>query len=84
MASLQSFIADLDRAGELVRVSSPVSPLLEVTEIADRLALSAAPVASSPAEAVDPGRGALGGPAVLFEQVEGLSLIHISEPTRPY
>lgn len=71
MACLQSFIADLDRAGELVRVSCGVSPLLEVTEIADRLALSAAPIASSPAESFDPGRGSRGGPAVLFENVEG-------------
>ncbi len=71
MACLQTFIADLDRSGELVRVTCPVSPVLEVTEIADRLALSAAPRASAEAERFDPDRGGSGGPAVLFEQVEG-------------
>ncbi len=54
-----------------MRVSCPVSPLLEITEIADRLALSAAPVASTRAGQFDADRGSLGGPAVLFEQVEG-------------
>ena len=66
MACLRTFIADLDRAGELVRVSCPVSPLLEITEIADRLALSASPVPSTRAGQFDADRGSLGGPAVLF------------------
>lgn len=71
MADLQSFISELDATDELIRVGCPVSPILEVTEIADRLALSPSPVASTPAEAFDPGRGNLGGPAVLFENIEG-------------
>src|SRR5262245_23867741 len=36
-ASLRNFIEDLERAGELVRVRAPVSPLLEMTEIQTRL-----------------------------------------------
>ena len=71
MADLQTFISELEAAGELARVRCPVSPILEVTEIADRLALSAAPNPSTRAEEFDPGRGGLGGPAVLFENVEG-------------
>lgn len=34
--NLQSFLTYLERNGELVRVSKPVDPCLEVTEIADR------------------------------------------------
>jgi 4-hydroxy-3-polyprenylbenzoate decarboxylase len=36
-ASLRDFIADLERAGDLVRVKAPVSPVLEMTEIQTRL-----------------------------------------------
>ena len=36
-ASLGEFIARLDRAGELRRITAPVSPILEITEIADRV-----------------------------------------------
>lgn len=35
--NLQEFIQDLDEAGELRRISTEVDPLLEVTEIADRV-----------------------------------------------
>jgi 4-hydroxy-3-polyprenylbenzoate decarboxylase len=35
--NLQQFIAALDAAGELVRISSPVSPDLEIAEIVDRI-----------------------------------------------
>ena len=71
MPDLRTFISKLDSAGELHRVQTPVSPILEVTEIADRLALSKAPSPSHNAEAFDPGRGGLGGPALLFENIEG-------------
>lgn len=37
---LQSFIAALERRGELCRVAAPVSPVLEITEIADRVGKS--------------------------------------------
>jgi 4-hydroxy-3-polyprenylbenzoate decarboxylase len=36
-ASLRDFIEDLERTGRLVRVSHPVSPVLEMTEIQTRL-----------------------------------------------
>jgi 4-hydroxy-3-polyprenylbenzoate decarboxylase len=49
---LQSFLTFLEDKGELVRVTERVSPVLEITEIADRLVKR-------------------GGPAVLFEDVEG-------------
>ena len=71
MADLHDFISDLERSGDLVRVGCPVSPMLEVTEIADRLARTAAPIPSTRAGEFDPGREALGGPAVIFENVEG-------------
>ncbi|NIM49290.1 MAG: menaquinone biosynthesis decarboxylase [Gemmatimonadales bacterium] len=41
LANLREFIGALDRAGELVRISRPVSVVLEVTEIADRCVKSA-------------------------------------------
>lgn len=50
--SLRDFIKFLEEAGELVRVTAPVSTHLEMTEIQTRLL-------------------AEGGPAVLFENVEG-------------
>ncbi|HPJ03212.1 MAG TPA: UbiD family decarboxylase, partial [Candidatus Limiplasma sp.] len=35
--NLQAFIRRLAQAGELMRVSAPVSPVLEITEITDRV-----------------------------------------------
>ena len=67
-SSLTDFAHHLEQRNELVRVSTPVSPNLEITEVVDRI--SKGPSARNK--------------ALLFEQVEGLSLIHISEPTRPY
>ena len=57
---LREWIARLDRAGELTTISQPVSPYLEMAEIADR-------AAKMPGSA---GKGA-GGPALLFENVTG-------------
>ena len=51
---LREFISLLEERGELVRVSTPVSADLEITEITDRMVKS-------------------GGPALLFENVEGHS-----------
>jgi 4-hydroxy-3-polyprenylbenzoate decarboxylase len=34
--SLEQFVAELDRCGELIRLSQPVATELEITEIADR------------------------------------------------
>ncbi|NJO39043.1 MAG: UbiD family decarboxylase [Rhizobiales bacterium] len=54
-ASLREFIQRLEQSGRLVRVTAPVSPKLEITEIHTRLL-------------------AEGGPAVLFENVEGSAM----------
>ena len=70
-ATLGDFLARLDEAGELHRVSGAVSPMLEISEIADRHAKSPAPRASEHAAAFDPARAGGGGRALLFEQVEG-------------
>ena len=40
---LQSFIQELDRAGELRRIEATVSPLLEITEITDRVSKAHGP-----------------------------------------
>jgi 4-hydroxy-3-polyprenylbenzoate decarboxylase len=57
---LRSFIAALERAGELKKIGTEVDPILEITEITDR---------------VSKGRGgkggAAGGPALLFQNLKG-------------
>jgi 4-hydroxy-3-polyprenylbenzoate decarboxylase len=69
---LPALVADLERMGELVRISAPVSPVLEIAEIADRVSKSPAPsLPSAAARRNDPRFHHLGGPAILFEQVEG-------------
>lgn len=69
--SLGNFLDALDRAGELVRIKAPVSPLLEITEIADRVSRSPAPSVGVTGREVDPDHAGLGGPALLFENIEG-------------
>ena len=54
---LREWIAALERAGELRRIRAQVDPILEVTEIADRVSKSKTPKA--------------GGPALLFENLSG-------------
>ena len=71
-ADLQAFVAALDNAGELVRIKAPVSPVLEIAAIADRVSKSRAPGAPSASARVnDPLHHDRGGPALLFDQVEG-------------
>ncbi|MHC4416438.1 MAG: UbiD family decarboxylase domain-containing protein [Planctomycetota bacterium] len=70
-ATLGDFLAALDSAGELHRVSAPVSPLLEIAEIADRQCKLPCPAASGHAAFFDPRHCGLGGKALLFEQVRG-------------
>lgn len=68
----QDFINALDRAGELRRIKAPVSPVLEISEIADRVSKSAAPSAgSNSSQRTDPRQCRLGGSALLFENVAG-------------
>ena len=57
---LREWIAALDKAGELKRITAEVDPILEVTEITDRVSKWSA----------KNGRGP-GGPALLFENVKG-------------
>jgi len=73
-ADLRSFVDALERSGELVRVRAPVSPVLEIAEITDRVSKSAAPSRPSrSAQRNDPRFFDRGGPALLFENVEGSS-----------
>ena len=53
--NMQTFITDLEKAGELQRISAPVDPYLEITEITDRI--SKGPAAQNK--------------ALLFERVKG-------------
>jgi len=57
---LRSWIAALERAGELKRIRAEVDPILEITEIADRASKM-------------PAQGSLGagGPALLFQNIKG-------------
>jgi 4-hydroxy-3-polyprenylbenzoate decarboxylase len=57
---LRQWIAALDRAGELKKIKTEVDPILEITEIADRVCKGAAKKYGRP-----------GGPALLFENVKG-------------
>ena len=57
---LREWIAALDKAGELKRISAEVDPVLEITEITDRVSKGAARKYGRP-----------GGPALLFENVKG-------------
>lgn len=66
------FVQALDQAGELKRIAARVSPVLEITEIADRVSKSPAPnLGSQSTRRTDPRFHHLGGSALLFENVEG-------------
>src|SRR5690242_11303359 len=67
--TFSQFIAELDQAGELARVSARVSPILEIAEITDRMSKTPAPHGHAELDR-NPG-GKLGGKALLFENVEG-------------
>lgn len=57
---LRDWIKALDHAGELKKIRTEVDPILEITEIADRVSKGAAKKYGRP-----------GGPALLFENVKG-------------
>ena len=57
---LRQWIAALERAGELKTISAEVDPVLEITEIADRVSKSSVSSANLP-----------GGPALLFQNIKG-------------
>src|SRR3954449_3010409 len=67
--TFRDFLIELEREGELARVKTRVSPVLEIAAITDRMSKSKAPhghneLDKSPA-------ASLGGKALLFENVEG-------------
>src|SRR5580693_8712909 len=64
---LREWIKQLDKAGELRRIREPVSPYLEMAEVADRTAKL--PAAASARGKSDP--AGAGGLALLFENVTG-------------
>lgn len=69
-ANLREFLEFLDKNGELARVKARVSPVLEISAIADRMCKSAAGKIAG--EEVDKSAAAkMGGKALCFENVEG-------------
>ncbi len=71
-STTQDFIRALANAGELRRVAARVSPIEEIGAIADRVSKTPAPgLPSASARRTDPRFHHLGGPALLFENVEG-------------
>ena len=74
-ATTREFVEALERASEIVRVAAPVSPILEIAAIADRVSKSHAAHLPSPgARASDPRFHGMGGSALLFENVEGADM----------
>jgi len=69
-ADLQSFVAELERRGQLKRVPVEVDPILEVAAIADRVSKSTA-AGAAPPPSTDPVHGGRGGCGLLFERVKG-------------
>src|SRR3954447_20909546 len=67
--TFSEFIELLDRSGELARVKARVNPVLEISEIADRMSKTPAPHGHAE---LDRGPASkLGGKALLFENVQG-------------
>ena len=69
---LRDWIAALERAGELKTIHTEVDPILEITEITDRV--SKKPVwgrISDPAGPGNPRQASPGGPALLFQNIKG-------------
>ena len=65
---LRAWIAALERAGELKTIRTEVDPILEITEITDRVSKN---VGRRPARAAGLTRQLPGGPALLFTNVKG-------------
>src|SRR5260370_20913995 len=63
---LRECIAALEAAGELKRITAEVDPVLEITEMTDRVSKGAATASGRP-----------GGPALLFETVKGANGIPV-------
>jgi 4-hydroxy-3-polyprenylbenzoate decarboxylase len=69
--TLRDLLAALETAGELHRVTGEVSPILEISAVADRQAKREAPSLSDKARVFDPRHYRWGGKALLFENVAG-------------
>ncbi|HLL91189.1 MAG TPA: UbiD family decarboxylase [Tepidisphaeraceae bacterium] len=67
--TLQDFLQDLDRNGELHRVTARVDPVLEVAAVTDRVGKTPAPHGHQELDKHPAGK--LGGKALLFENVAG-------------
>ncbi|MFW5653262.1 MAG: UbiD family decarboxylase domain-containing protein [Planctomycetota bacterium] len=67
--TLREFVDALDAAGELKRITAPVSCDLEIAEIAHRMARLPAPSVGLTGRLVDPDHADLGGYALLFENI---------------
>src|SRR5690606_23391338 len=67
--TLSAFLGLLERNGELNRVPTGVSPILEIAEIADGVMKSPAPHGYNQLDQHPASR--MGGKALLFENVEG-------------
>ncbi len=63
---LREWIAALERSGELRRIKVEVDPILEITEIADRVSKAGRQGQVSLNNYAEPG-----GPALLFENIKG-------------
>jgi 4-hydroxy-3-polyprenylbenzoate decarboxylase len=69
---LRDWLAALDRAGELKKIRTEVDPILEITEITDRV--SKGSVWGRVSDPAGPGKArqsTAGGPALLFQNVRG-------------
>ncbi|MBL8763848.1 MAG: UbiD family decarboxylase [Phycisphaerae bacterium] len=71
-ADVREFVGALGAAGNLLTIRTCVSPLLEITELADRESKSVAPTLPAAAtRRADPRSHALGGRALLLTNVRG-------------
>ncbi|MDF1869983.1 MAG: UbiD family decarboxylase [Phycisphaerales bacterium] len=69
---LTSFLRALESAGELVRITEPTSPVLEITELAQRQSRRTdAVLGSEDSQRTDPEFSGNGGKAILIERPEG-------------
>ncbi|MGO9436435.1 MAG: UbiD family decarboxylase [Terracidiphilus sp.] len=68
---LRDWIRILEKNGELKRIHEAVSPELEITEITDRVSKIGARGHSDVQKVAAPAKYAPGGPALLFENVQG-------------
>src|SRR2546430_15047323 len=67
--TFRDFVEQLEREGELKRVTARVSPVLEIAEICDRVCKTPAPHGHRERDKNPAAK--LGGKALLFENVEG-------------